>query len=259
MSSDVVRVRLRLRQVRVLGVVSDTPFELVVEVCSAVRRPRCAECGAACGAVHDVRSKRVRDLEVSGRPAAQPGVPGTFGAQISMRKRHRYVTVIVNGDTGRTMAMVEHRAEPVLEQASGGLARQSTNRFARRFELGDEAAQLGVAAQRRVAERRHIVVELSHETLLHQVFAHRREGHYASAAKRLNERPRPRLQGREPGPHMGNQPGLAAWVPQRRALRNRGDIDRRNRRNRETRAAASHRRPDPNRLSLRHYGLHSHR
>ena len=29
--------------------------------------------------------------------------------ETSMRKRHRYVTVIVNGDTGRTLAMVEHR------------------------------------------------------------------------------------------------------------------------------------------------------
>ena len=30
--------------------------------------------------------------------------------ETSMRKRHRYVTVIVNGDTGRTLAMVEHRS-----------------------------------------------------------------------------------------------------------------------------------------------------
>ena len=29
--------------------------------------------------------------------------------ETSMRKRHRYVTVIVNGDTGRTLAMVQHR------------------------------------------------------------------------------------------------------------------------------------------------------
>ena len=29
--------------------------------------------------------------------------------ETSMRKRHRYVTVIVNGDTGHTLAMVEHR------------------------------------------------------------------------------------------------------------------------------------------------------
>ena len=31
-----------------------------------------------------------------------------------MRKRHRYVTVIVNGDTGRTLAMVEHRSSDTL-------------------------------------------------------------------------------------------------------------------------------------------------
>ena len=29
--------------------------------------------------------------------------------EISMRERHRYVTVIVNGDTGQTLAMVQHR------------------------------------------------------------------------------------------------------------------------------------------------------
>ena len=31
-----------------------------------------------------------------------------------MRKRHRYVTVIVNADTGRTLAMVEHRSSAAL-------------------------------------------------------------------------------------------------------------------------------------------------
>ena len=31
-----------------------------------------------------------------------------------MRKRHRYVTVIVNGDTGHTLAMVEHRSSAAL-------------------------------------------------------------------------------------------------------------------------------------------------
>ena len=68
MSLDVMRVRLHLRQVRVLEVVADTRFELVVEVCLAARRPRCPECGYACLRVHDndVRVKRVRDLEASG-------------------------------------------------------------------------------------------------------------------------------------------------------------------------------------------------
>ena len=31
-----------------------------------------------------------------------------------MRKQHRYVTVIVNGDTGKTLAMVEHRSSAAL-------------------------------------------------------------------------------------------------------------------------------------------------
>ena len=34
--------------------------------------------------------------------------------ETSMRKRHRYVTVIVNGDTGQTLAMVEHRNAAAL-------------------------------------------------------------------------------------------------------------------------------------------------
>ena len=34
--------------------------------------------------------------------------------ETSMRKRHRYVTVIVNGDTGKTLAMVQHRNAAAL-------------------------------------------------------------------------------------------------------------------------------------------------
>ena len=34
--------------------------------------------------------------------------------ETSMRKRHRYVTVIVNADTGRTLAMVEHHSSAAL-------------------------------------------------------------------------------------------------------------------------------------------------
>ena len=196
MSSDVMRVRLHLRQVKVLGVVSDTPFELVVEVGSSVRRPRCPDCGSGCSGVHDVRVERVRDLEVSGRPAVllwrrrrlvcggcgrrflegHPAFEGGVTARLarrlvadarcmpisrvarrhgigwhqvnglvrawselvaerrrsrrcrvllvdetSIRKRHRYVTVVVNADTGRTLAMVPHRSTAAL---SGFLARQ---------------------------------------------------------------------------------------------------------------------------------------
>ena len=67
MASDVMRVRLHLRQIRVLGVLVDTPEELRVRVESTVRRPRCPHCGFKCHRVHDTREREVRDLEVSGR------------------------------------------------------------------------------------------------------------------------------------------------------------------------------------------------
>ena len=189
MASDVMRVRLDLRQIRVLAVASDTPSELRVEVESTVRRPRCPACGFRCARVHDTRRRKVRDLEVSGRPTtlvwrrrrfvcdncstrhledhpefedkltrrllrrlvadarvmtlrAAPrrhglgwhlinGVVRAWSAALaehrrsrrcavllvdetSMRKRHRYVTVIVNGDTGQTLAMVQHRNAAAL-------------------------------------------------------------------------------------------------------------------------------------------------
>ena len=67
MASDVMAVRLHLPQIRVLGVVEDTPSELVVEVESTFRRLRCPQCGFKCHRVHDRRDKKIRDLEVSGR------------------------------------------------------------------------------------------------------------------------------------------------------------------------------------------------
>ena len=62
MASDVMRVRLHLRETRVLAVASDTPSELRVEVESSVRRPRCPACGFRCVRVHDTRGRKVRDL-----------------------------------------------------------------------------------------------------------------------------------------------------------------------------------------------------
>ena len=189
MASDVMRVRLHLRQVRVLAVAVDTPSELVVEVESALRRRRCPACGFGCGRAHDTRRRKIRDLEVSGRRTTLVWMRrrlscGNCGERFledhaefegpmtrrlarrlvadarvmpisavarrhglgwhlvmalvrswsdlvaehrrgrrcrvllvdetSMRKRHRYVTVIVNGDTGETLAMVEHRSAAAL-------------------------------------------------------------------------------------------------------------------------------------------------
>ena len=189
MASDVIRVRLHLRQIRVLAVDVDTPEELRVRVESTVSRPRCPHCGFKCHRVHDTREREVRDLEVSGRATTlvwmrrrfscgncgerfledHPGFDGRLtrrlahrlvaDAQVmtiravarrhgvswsvintlvrawsgliaehrrsrrcsvllvdetSMRKRHRYVTVIVNADTNKTLAMIEHRSSAAL-------------------------------------------------------------------------------------------------------------------------------------------------
>ena len=46
--------------------------------------------------------------------AAAAGARVLLVDETSMRKRHRYVTVIVNGDTGRTLAMVQHRSSAAL-------------------------------------------------------------------------------------------------------------------------------------------------
>ncbi len=175
MASDVVSVRLWLRQIKVTGVLVDVPGELVVGVRSTVTRPVCPHWGSKRGRIHDRRGKRVRDLEVSGRPTVMvwdrrpmvcdgcgrrfledhPAFEGRLTARVarrvvadardmsvsavarrhrvgwhvvmalviaytglvgdhrrrrrcrvllvdetSIRKRHRYVTVLVNGGTG---------------------------------------------------------------------------------------------------------------------------------------------------------------
>ena len=67
MSSDVMRVRLHLRQLRVLEVAVDAPGRLEVAVEAAWSWSRCPHCGFRCRRVHDRRVKRVRDRPVSGR------------------------------------------------------------------------------------------------------------------------------------------------------------------------------------------------
>ena len=48
MATDVMRVRLHLRQIRVLEVSEDTSSVLRVRVASTVSRPRCPHCGFKC-------------------------------------------------------------------------------------------------------------------------------------------------------------------------------------------------------------------
>ncbi|MDE0104412.1 MAG: transposase family protein [Bryobacterales bacterium] len=68
MACDVVSVRLHLPQIRVLGVLVDTPARLVVGVESTLGRLRCSGCGFKRRRVCDHRDNKVTGLEVSARP-----------------------------------------------------------------------------------------------------------------------------------------------------------------------------------------------
>ena len=191
MSSDVMRVRLHLRGVRVLEVVADSPGRLEVAVEATWSTSRCPHCGFKCRGVHDRRVKRVWDQPVSGRETVllwrrrrwrcencsarhledHPEFEGKLTRRLarrlvgdvavmpisaaarragvswhlvndvvrawaalvgehrrrrrcrvllvdetSMRRRHRYVTVIVSGDTGELLAMVPHRSAEALSR-----------------------------------------------------------------------------------------------------------------------------------------------
>ena len=214
MNRDVMSVRLWLPLIVVLGVVVDAPERLAVRVASSVRRPRCPRCGAPSGTVHDRREQRVRDLEVSGRPAtlvwdrrrmvcepcgrrfvevhrafegrvtarlarrlvadaretavsavarrhrvgwhtvtglavAYAGLVGEHRRrrrcrvllvdETSIRKRHRYVTVLAGGDTGETLAMATapQRGGPVGVPGLAGapLAQRREGRRLGRFQV----------------------------------------------------------------------------------------------------------------------------
>ena len=230
MGGDVIPVRLRLPQVRVLGVVVDTAFELVVEVESTLHRLPCPGCGFKCRRVHDRRGKKVRDLEVSGRlttlvwsrrrmscdncgerfledhPAFEGSVTARLARRLvkdakdmslravarrhglnwhlinalvqawsalvagrrrsepcrvllvdetSVRKRHRYVTVIVNADTGRTLAMVPHRSTAAL---AGFLAQQG-HKWCKQVKVvvSDGSHAYRTAIAQRLGHARHVL------------------------------------------------------------------------------------------------------
>ena len=81
--------------------------------------------------------------------------------ETSMRKRHRYVTVIVNGDTGRTLAMVEHRSSAAL---SAFLVQQG-HRWCKQVKVvvsdGSRAYKAAIGAHlghaRHVLDRFHVI------------------------------------------------------------------------------------------------------
>ena len=223
MSPDVMRVRLHLRQVRVLEVVVDTASRLEVAVEAAWSSSRCPCCGFRCRRVHDRRVRRVRDRPVSGRETvllwrrrrwrcdncgerhleSHPEFEGRLTRRLarglvadaavmpvsaaarragvgwhlvndlvlawaarvgdrrrrkpcrvllvdetSMRRRHRYVTVIVNGDDGELLDMVPHRSAEAL---SGFFARQG-----RRWCAGVKVVVTDGSKAYRTAVDRHL-------------------------------------------------------------------------------------------------------
>ena len=81
--------------------------------------------------------------------------------ETSMRKRHRYVTVIVNGDTGRTLAMVEHRSSAALS----AFLMQQGHRWCKGVKVvvsdGSKAYKAAIGAHlghaRHVLDRFHVI------------------------------------------------------------------------------------------------------
>ena len=83
--------------------------------------------------------------------------------ETSMRKRHRYVTVIVNGDTGKTLAMVQHRSSAALST----FLMQQGHRWCKGVKVvvsdGSKAyksaidAHLGHVHARHVLDRFHVI------------------------------------------------------------------------------------------------------
>ena len=81
--------------------------------------------------------------------------------ETSMRKRHRYVTVIVNGDTGRTLAMVEHRSSAALS----AFLMQQGHRWCKQVKVvvsdGSRAYKAAIDAHlghaRHVLDRFHVI------------------------------------------------------------------------------------------------------
>ncbi|WP_419838818.1 transposase [Candidatus Poriferisodalis sp.] len=82
--------------------------------------------------------------------------------ETSIRKRHRYVTVLVNGDTGEVLAMVPHRDSAAL---SGFLAAQGP-KWCRRVKVvvsdGSKAYKSAIDKQlghaRHVLDRFHVIL-----------------------------------------------------------------------------------------------------
>jgi transposase len=229
-ASDTMAIRLHLRGIRVLEVVTDGPDRLVVKVVGSSPRSSCPFCGFRAAKIHETRTVRVRDLPVSGRPVTllwrrrrftcehcgerhtedHPVVDGHLTVRLarrlvadakdmtiravarsyglswatvmalvrakaavvqehrrktrcrvllvdetSLRRRHRYVTVLVNGETGEVLGMVRHRNE----QALSGFLIQQGRRWCRRVEVvvTDGSESYAAAVRRHLGHATHVL------------------------------------------------------------------------------------------------------
>jgi transposase len=230
MAPDTMSIRLHLRLIRVLGVLVDSPSELVVEVAATRGWSRCPHCGFTTRAVHDRRARKVRDLPVGGRRTTlvwqrrrfwcgncgerhleeHPAFDGKITVRLaralvadakvmsiravarrhrlgwhlimglvtvwadlvaehrrrrrcrvllidetSMRRRHRYVTVLQNGETGEVLAIVGHRDR----QAVVGFLAEQGHAWRRhvRVVVTDGSASYTAAVQAMLPQARHVL------------------------------------------------------------------------------------------------------
>ena len=187
--TDGMTIRLHLKRIRVVRVVTDEINRLEVEVADTRKVVRCPSCGHKTSKVHETRRVKIKDLPSGSRPTTlvwlqrrfecehcgerhtedhpefEGKVTRRFARQMvkdskfltirelsrrhglswhfimglvkewatrvashrqsqgcrvllvdetSLRRRHRYVTVLVNGETGAVLGMVKHRDQAAL-------------------------------------------------------------------------------------------------------------------------------------------------
>ena len=106
--------------------------------------------------------------------------------ETSIRKRHRYVTVIVNADTGRTLAMIPHRSTAAL---SAFRARQG-HRWCRgvKVVVSDGSKAYKTAIERRLGHALHVLDQFACDPMVQR-----------GTRRGAPRRPAPHPAGRHPG------------------------------------------------------------
>ena len=129
------------------------------------------------------------------------------------------------GQYAAAAGAVEHqRAEPAFQRLVRLRVRQCFHGLSRGLEPADQLAQVRVVVQSSAPEGRHVGIKLDQQTAIDQSFHHGGERDDGAASEGFDQQPRLRVQTAKPGADVRDQPGLAARIAQRAALRNRRDI-----------------------------------